>query len=135
MSGGQLPLFQRKTYKGIIPSIPLDVRVPDADMTVVAALPGYYLYLKEGGLSQYTPDDFTGDVKKFALFLNEKPIKNIATKDIQAWISFLTTPSPKGEGVSAKTVSRKLSALSNFFNWRLLQEVIDGKTNPMADIA
>src|SRR4051812_42805098 len=135
MSGGQLPLFQRKTYKGIIPSIPLEVRVPAADMTVLAALPGYYLYLKEGGFSKYTPDDFTGDVKKFALFLKEKPIKDITAKDIQAWISFLKTPSPKGEGLSPKTVSRKLSALSNFFNWLLLQEVIDGKTNPMADIA
>jgi site-specific recombinase XerD len=134
MSVGQLPLFQRKTYKGIISSIPLEARVPAADMAILAALPGYYLYLKDGGFSQYTPDDFTGDVKKFAVFLNEKPIKDITTKDIQAWISFLKTPSPKGEGLSAKTVSRKLSALSNFFNWLLLHEVIDGKTNPMANI-
>jgi site-specific recombinase XerD len=134
MSGDQLPLFQRKTYKGIIPSIPIAVRVPVGDMTIHAALPGYYLYLKEGEFSKYTPDDFTGDVKKFALFLNEKPIKDITTKDIQAWISFLKTSSPKGEGLSAKTVSRKLSALSNFFNWLLMHEVIDGKTNPMTDI-
>jgi integrase/recombinase XerD len=134
MSGDQLPLFQRKTYKGIIPSIPIEVRVPTGDMTVLAALPGYYQYLKEGEYSKYTPDDFTGDVKKFGLFLNEKPIKDVTTKDIQAWISFLKTPSPKGEGLSAKTVSRKLSALNNFFNWLLLQEVIEGKTNPMVDI-
>src|SRR3954454_6649085 len=130
----QLPLFQRKTYKGIIPAIPLEVREPTGEMAVLETLPAYYLYLKDGGFSKYTPDDFTGDVKKFALFLNEKPIKDITTKDIQAWISFLKTPSPKGEGLSAKTVSRKLSALSNFFNWLLVHEVIDGKTNPMADI-
>src|SRR3954465_4517264 len=108
MSGSQLPLFQRKTYKGIIPSIPLEVRVPKADMTVVAALPGYYLYLKEGEFSKYTPDDFTGDVKKFALFLNEKPIKDITAKDIQVWISFLKTPSPKGEGLSADLGGRRI---------------------------
>jgi len=130
----QLPLFQRKTYKGIISSIPIELRVPDADMTVVAALPGYYLYLKERGLSKYTPDDFTGDLKKFGLFLKEKPIKDINKKDIQSWISFLKTPSPKGEGLSAKTVSRKLTALSNFFHWLLLNGVIDHKTDPMADI-
>src|SRR3954454_1151309 len=134
MSGDQLPLFQRKTYKGIIPSIPLEARIPTADMKVLATLPGYYLYLKEGEFSKYTPDDFTGDVKKFALFLNEKPIKDITTKDIQTWISFLKTPSPKGEGLSAKTVSRKLSALSNFFHWLLMHEVIDQKADPMADI-
>src|SRR3954447_16281661 len=134
MSGRQLPLFQRKTFKGVIPSIPLEVRVPAADMTVLAALPGYYLYLKDGELSQNTPDEYTNDVKKFALYLNEKPIKDITKRDVQAWISFLKTPSPKGEGYSAKPVSRKLSALSNFVNWLLLQEVVDGKTNSMADI-
>jgi site-specific recombinase XerD len=134
MAGSQLPLFQRKTYKGIIPSIPIEVRVPAGDMTVLAALPGYYLYLKDGGLSKYTPDDFTGDLKKFGLFLKEKPLKDITKKDVQAWISFLKTPSPKGEELSAKTVSRKLTALSNFFNWLLMNEVIDQKADPMADI-
>src|SRR4051794_28982728 len=134
MSSNQLPLFQRKTYKGIIPSIPIEVRVPDADMAVLAALPGYYLYLKDGGLSKYTPDDFTGDLKKFGLFLKEKPIKDITKSDVQTWISFLKTPSPKGEELSAKTISRKLTALSNFFNWLLMNEMIDRKADPMADI-
>jgi site-specific recombinase XerD len=90
--------------------------------------------LKEGEFSQYTPDDFTGDLKKFGLFVKEKPIKDVTTKDIHAWISFLKTPSPKGEGLSAKTVSRKLTALSNFFHWLLINEVIDQKADPMADI-
>jgi site-specific recombinase XerD len=134
VSDNQLLLFQRKTYKGIIPSIPIEVRVPDAEMTVPAALPAYYLYLRDGGLSKYTPDDFTGDLKKFGLFLKEKPVKDITKRDIQAWISFLKTPSPKGEGLSAKTVSRKLTALSNFFHWLLMNEVIDQKADPMAGI-
>src|SRR3954452_2403053 len=117
MSWDQLPLFQRKTYKGVIPSIPMQIKAPVGDMRVVETLPAYYLYLKDGGFSKYTPDDFTGDLKKFGLFLKEKPIKDITTKDIQSWISFLKTPSPKGEGLSAKTISRKLTALSNFFHW------------------
>jgi site-specific recombinase XerD len=54
-------------------------------------------------------------LKKFGLFLKEKYVKDISDKDIQAWIAFLKTPSPKEEGLSAKTVSRKLSALSNYF--------------------
>src|SRR3954454_7422376 len=134
MSGDQLPLFQRKTYKGIIPSISLEARVPAADMTVLAALPAYYLYLKDGGFSKYTPDDFTGDLKKFGVFLKEKPVKDITARDVLSWISFLKTPSPKGEGLSRKTISRKLTALSNYFNWLIINEVIDGKANPMADI-
>src|SRR3954451_2145357 len=131
MPDDQLPLFQRKTYKGIIPSLPMEVRVPAADMTVLAALPAYYLYLEEGGFSQYTPDDFTGDLKKFGVFLGEKQIKDINAADIQAWISFLKTPSPKGEGLSAKTISRKLSALSNYFLWLLANEIITENGNSM----
>lgn len=74
-------------------------------------------------------------MKKFGVFLKEKPIKDIQTRDIQAWISLLKTPSPKGEGLTAKTVSRKLTALSNYFQWMVVCGVIEGKANPMLDIA
>ncbi len=134
MSGDQLPLFQRKTYKGIIPSISIEIQSPSSDMTVLKTRPAYYTYLQNGGFSKYTPDDFTGDLKKFGLFLKEKQIKEITAKDIRGWILFLKTPSPKGEGLSAKTVSRKLTALSNFFNWLAGNEVIKDKENPMLDI-
>jgi site-specific recombinase XerD len=89
----------------------------------------------DGGFSQYTPDDFTGDVKKFGIFFKDKLIKEVVTKDIQSWISFLRTPTPKGEGLSAKTVSRKLTALGNYFQWLVASEVITQKANPMLDIA
>jgi site-specific recombinase XerD len=135
MAGSQLSLFQRKTYKGIVPSIPMEIQAPRADMTVLQSLPAYYQYLKDGGFSKYTPDDFTGDLKKFGLFIKEKHLKDITDKDIQSWISFLKTPTPKGEGLSAKTVSRKLTALSNYFQWLTSVKVIKEKGNPMLDIA
>src|SRR5688500_11858691 len=135
MPGSQLPLFQRKTYKGIIPTIPVEIQAPQADSTVLKTLPSYYTYLQGGGFSQYTPDDFTGDLKKFGLFQKDKLIKEVSTKDIQAWISFLRTPSPKGEGLSAKTVSRKLTALGNYFQWLVASDVIEVKQNPMLEIA
>jgi site-specific recombinase XerD len=100
-------------------------------MTVLQTLPAYYTYLKNGGFSKYTPDDFTGDLKKFGLFVKEEQIKDLSEKDIQAWISLLKTPSPKGEGLSAKTVSRKLSALSNYFFWLTANNVVREKENPM----
>jgi integrase/recombinase XerD len=53
----------------------------------------------------------------------------------QEWITFLKTPSPKGEGLSAKTVSRKLTALGNYFQWLVASDVIDAKANPMLEIA
>jgi site-specific recombinase XerC len=88
---------------------------PTAEKTVLHTLTAYYVYLKDGGYSQYTPDDFTGDVTKFGVFLKDKPIKDIATRDIHSWISLFKTPRPKGEGLTAKTISRKLTALSNYF--------------------
>ena len=135
MSDYQLPLFQRKTYKGIMPSLPMEIKAPTTDATILQALPAYYLYLLDGGYSKYTPDDFTGDLKKFGRFLKEKPLKEISAQDIRSWITLLKTPSPKGEGLSAKTVSRKLTALGNFFNWLAASGVIQAKDDPMQDIA
>src|SRR5688572_20069827 len=93
------------------------------------------MYLTGGGFSKYTPDDFTGDLKKFGVFLKEKQIQAISDKDIQSWISFLKAPSPRGEGLSAKTVSRKLTALGNYFQWLTTNEVITADKNPMLNIA
>jgi site-specific recombinase XerD len=135
MAADQLPLFQRKTYKGIIPSIPMEIRAPTAEKTVLQTLTAYYAYLRDGGYSQYTPDDFTGDVKKFGVFLKDKPLKDITTRDIQSWIVLLKTPPPKGEWLTAKTISRKLTALSNYFTWLAQSGAIALKANPMADIA
>jgi site-specific recombinase XerD len=135
MAADQLPLFQRKTYKGIIPSLPMEIHPPTAEQTVLQTLTAYYAYLRDGGYSQYTPGNFTGDVKKFGVFLKDKPLKDIATQDIQTWISRLKTPAPQGEGLTAKTISRKVTALSNFFTWLVQQGAIAPKANPMADIA
>jgi site-specific recombinase XerD len=135
MAGTQLPLFQRKTYKGIIPSLSMEIRAPAGDMSVLQTLPAYYRYLTDGGFSKYTPDGFTSDLKKFGLFVKEEQIKVISGKDIKAWISLLKTQSPKGEGLSAKTVSRKLSAFSNYFFWLTANKAISEKENPMNSIA
>jgi hypothetical protein len=48
MAVDQLPLFQRKTYKGIIPSIPMAIHPPTAEKTVLHTLTAYYSYLKDG---------------------------------------------------------------------------------------
>jgi site-specific recombinase XerD len=113
----------------------MEVREPAGEMTVLQTLPAYYIYLKDRGYSKYTPSDFVGDVRKFGVFVKEKPIKEISVKDIQGWRSFLRTPSPKGEGLKAKTVSRKLTALSNFYTWLTDCGAVPADANPMLDIA
>jgi site-specific recombinase XerD len=135
MSGSQLPLFQRKTCKGIVPPISVEIHAPGGDKTVIETIPAYYTYLTSGGFSKYTPDDFTGDVKKFGVYLKDKKIQEISERDIQAWISFLKAPSPRGEGLSAKTVSRKLTALGNYFQWLVGNKILASDKNPMLNIA
>jgi hypothetical protein len=67
VSGSRPPLFQRKIYKGIIPTILVAIQAPGGDKTVLETLPAYYTYLNNGGFSKYTPDDFTGDLKNSAV--------------------------------------------------------------------
>jgi site-specific recombinase XerD len=74
-------------------------------------------------------------LKKFGVYLKEKKIQAITDRDIESWISFLKAPSPRGEGLRAKTVSRKLTALSNYFQWLTVNEVIPADKNPMLNIA
>jgi site-specific recombinase XerD len=87
-------------------------------------LPAYHTYLSSGGYSKYTPDDFTSDVRKFGLFVKDKRIGEIRTADIQQWIAELK------KVLSAKTVSRKVAALSNYFLWLVAVSVFDHKANP-----
>ena len=74
-------------------------------------------------------------MKKFGVYLKSKKIQEISDRDIQSWISFLKAPSPRGEGLSAKTVSRKLTALGNYFQWLVGNEVLAADKNPMLTIA
>jgi site-specific recombinase XerD len=127
MADGQLDLFNRKKYTGILPQT-FEITPPASDSTVLKTLPGYHTYLSSGGYSKYTPDDFTGDVKKFGMFVKDKRIGKIRTADIQQWIAELK------KVLSAKTVSRKVAALSNYFLWLVSVGVLDHKTNPAGAI-
>jgi site-specific recombinase XerD len=87
-----------------------------------------YPYLSSGGYSKYTPDDFTRDVSKFGLFVRDKQLGEIRTADIQQWIGELK------KVLAAKTVSRKVAALSNYFLWLVAEGVFDHNTNPAGTI-
>jgi site-specific recombinase XerD len=95
---------------------------------VLSTLPAYFNYLQSQGYSQYTPADFCGDVKKFGLFLQQKTLADITTHDIRQWVSELRTK----EHMTAKTISRKLSALTNYFTWLLVEKVLN--SNPALEI-
>ena len=71
MIDGQLDLFSRKKYTGIL-SQTLEILPPTTDSTVLQTLAAYHTYLSSGGYSKYTPDDFTSDVKKFGVYVKDK---------------------------------------------------------------
>jgi site-specific recombinase XerD len=127
MADSQLDLFSRKKYTGILPQT-IEISPPTSDSTVLQSLPAYHTYLSGGGYSKYTPDDFTSDVKKFGMFLKDKKLGEIRTADIQQWIAELK------KVVTAKTVSRKVAALSNYFLWLVSEGVFAHDTNPAGAI-
>jgi len=125
MGTEQGTLFDKRRYKGVLPNTNA-TQPPAADQTVGATLPAYHAYLSSGGYSKYTPDDFTADLKRFAQFTGAKLLQDIRTVDIQQYIGELKKTMP------AKTVSRKVSAISNYFRWLTAEKVLE--PNPAENI-
>ena len=121
----QSTLFDKRPYRGLLPQS-YSITPPSGDMTVTATLPAYHAYLGSAGYSKYTPDDFTADIKRFGQFTGSKPLQDVQPLDIQQWISKLKETMP------AKTLSRKVSALGNYFRWLEKERVLE--PNPAKDI-
>src|SRR5947209_18379084 len=117
MTTEQGTLFDRRKYSGVAPQA-YQIVPPAADQTILATLPAYHAYLSSGEYSKYTPDDFTSDIKKFGLYMGGKAIKDVQPVDIQHWIGELK------KSMAAKTVSRKVSAIGNYFAWLEREKVL-----------
>jgi site-specific recombinase XerD len=102
----------------------MQLEPPTVDSTVLKTLPAYHVYLECGGYSRYTPDDFTSDLKKFGLFVKDRKIQDVRPVDIQQWIAELK------KVMTAKTVSRKVTAISNYFQWLVEEMVVEQSKNP-----
>ncbi len=123
----QLPLFHRKNFPATRTQ-GVSITPPSATSSVLSFLPAYYAYLQSQGYSPYTPADFCGDVKKFGLFLQHKAVSEIDTINVRDWLRVLRAV----EHMTEKTISRKLSALNNFFLWLVSEKILDH--NPAAPI-
>jgi hypothetical protein len=91
MGGDQVSLFDRKKYKGVLPQT-YQIEPPAAGHSVLKTLLAYNTYLRSGGYSKYTPDDFTSDVKKFGLFVKDKKLKDIIELRINNGYSSISPP-------------------------------------------
>ena len=137
MSTEQASLFDRKKYGGM-PVQPYQIEPPSAELHILQTLPAYYAYLQSSDYSKYTPDDFTSDIKKLGLYLKDKPLRLITTADIQQWVGELK------KTMTPKTVSRKVTAVNNYFTWLETTKVLPANpaqairtervTSPLPDI-
>jgi len=95
-------------------------------------LEGYRRYLEaERGLSPYTVRNYAGDVARFLQFLKEEGVEQVEAADhhlIRAYLAHLHR-----EGVSPRSVVRKLSSLRSFF--RYLERRGELPENPMARVS
>ena len=115
--GDQKSLFDSRSYRGARPPS-YAIEAPAAGLTVAATLPAYHAYLGSAGYSQYTPDDFTADIRRFSQFMPDRRLEEIQTADLQQWVNQLKQTMPP------KTVSRKVSALRNYFRWLQAERVL-----------
>jgi len=114
----QKSLFDTRRFKGE-KSQSFNIEPPTAEKSVYASLPAYHAYLSTSGYAVTTPKDFTADIKRFGQFTGSKPIGEIMDVDIRQWITQLTPT------MEPKTLSRKISAVGNYFKWLKAQKVID----------
>ena len=117
MTMEQRALFDKRPFKGTLPPT-YSITPPTADQTVLTTLPAYHTYLSSGGYSKYTPDDFTADVRRFGQYTRSKSLADIKTADIQQWIGELK------KTMLPKTLSRKVSAIGNYFRWLDAEKVL-----------
>lgn len=108
----------------------VEITEPTPASTIAQTLQAYHTHFAGGKYSVYTAGDFTGDIKKLSTYLRSKTVSNITLFDLQDWISILS--SSTGENLSAKTVSRKIAAVKNYFQW--LMEIGVLHANPASSL-
>lgn len=122
----QLPLFQRKTFP-MVPVQDTPPVAPTATSSILATLPLYLRFLQSSSTSRYTPNDYNKDIQKFGVYLREKKLQDITPADVRGWLVVLRTQ----EHMTEKSVSCKISALSNYFTWLYSEKVIGLLGPPM----
>lgn len=85
-----------------------------------------YVYI-EKKLSTNTKDAYLRDLNEFSGYLKNKEISTVTDSDIKKYINYLND-----EGVSSKTIARKIVSLRTFFNYIKRENIIS--INPMEKI-
>ena len=123
----QLPLFSGKE-KGSFPPPLVRLKEIKGSSPLSLALGEYFRYLSLN-YSSHTAKSFTSDIRLLIRFLGpEKRIEEVSTQDLQEFLYWLKER--KGQPQSPKTLSRRVTALKNFFGWLNQKGIIS--ENPAA---
>ncbi len=85
------------------------------------------MMVAEKGASQNTAEAYRRDLEQFYDFINGKDLSLVTKKDVTGFVQYLNQ-----KGYAAKSVSRKLSAVREFFKFLFSEK--DVKDNPSANI-
>jgi integrase/recombinase XerC len=102
-------------------------------MDISAAIQKFTDYLKfEKRYSQHSIVAYSKDLEQFASFLkaqfDTQTVEEVSSGFVRSWMAIM-----KDEGMEARTINRKLSALKSFFKFLRKQKVIS--QNPLATIS
>lgn len=121
----QLSLFPKNKKASLSPPL---VRLKEikGSSSLRLTLGEYFRYLSLN-YSPYTVKSFTSDIRLLIRFLGEeKKIEEVSTQDLQEFLYWLK----KRPAQSPKSLSRRVTALKNFFGWLNQQGIIS--ENPAA---
>lgn len=88
-------------------------------LPISKALQGYWLD-KKLQLSKETVKSYTYVLNAFARYLEDKPINEITTQDIKAYLVFLSTEKEQ----SNRSINTVLLVLSSFFKWSSVEDLL-----------
>jgi len=91
--------------------------------SLAMALSAYGNHLLASSYSEHTVKAFLYDLKLLGRFLGlNKPIGQISTADLNGWLTYLREE--RGRPCSPKSLSRRVTAIKNFFRWLTKEGVI-----------
>jgi site-specific recombinase XerD len=86
------------------------------DTSLMDALEGWKMYLRDKGRSEHTVKAFAGDLQ---LFINHVPddrsVSSVTTKEINDFLHWLQHD--RGVSCSPKSLSRRITSIKSFFRW------------------
>jgi len=82
----------------------------------------------ERGLSSNSVEAYSHDLCRFFSWSQDKPVAAVSAEDLRSHMAWL-----RGEGISARSVARAVSAIRGYFRYLLEEEILDHDPTALLD--